>query len=114
MTIPRSFESFFLLFSVFFSHFLTPNSANFQFVVAAMNIITGLLQAVAPQSDSDSIDRLSYCGTTVGLVVASAFISGWSFVGQPIQCWFPAYYKGWWQVSTSFFRFGTFFSRNMR
>lgn len=19
-----------------------------------------------------------------------------SFVGQPIQCWFPAYYRGWW------------------
>ncbi|KAI6241288.1 Innexin [Aphelenchoides fujianensis] len=27
---------------------------------------------------------------------AQPFISGWSFVGQPIQCWFPAYYRGWW------------------
>ncbi|PAV72131.1 hypothetical protein WR25_06786 [Diploscapter pachys] len=61
-----------------------------------MNIIQGLLQAVSPQSDGDFSDRLSYCVTTVGLVVASAFVSSWSFVGQPIQCWFPAYYRSWW------------------
>ena len=62
-----------------------------------MNIIQGLLSAVSPQADGDFSDRLNYCVTTVGLVVASAFVSGWSFVGSPIQCWFPAYFKGWWQ-----------------
>ncbi|CAD6194792.1 unnamed protein product [Caenorhabditis auriculariae] len=61
-----------------------------------MNVIQGLLSAVSPLSDGDSVDRLNYCLTTVTLVVTSAFVSGWSFVGSPIQCWFPAYYKGWW------------------
>ncbi|VDO60795.1 unnamed protein product [Heligmosomoides polygyrus] len=61
-----------------------------------MNVVQGLLSAVSPLSDGDFADRLNYCATTVGLVLASAFISGWSFVGSPIQCWFPAYYKGWW------------------
>uniref|UniRef100_A0A0K0CV47 Innexin n=1 Tax=Angiostrongylus cantonensis TaxID=6313 RepID=A0A0K0CV47_ANGCA len=61
-----------------------------------MNVVQGLLSAVSPLSDGDFADRLNYCVTTVGLVLTSAFISGWSFVGSPIQCWFPAYYKGWW------------------
>ncbi|KAJ1362744.1 hypothetical protein KIN20_022409 [Parelaphostrongylus tenuis] len=61
-----------------------------------MNVVQGLLSAVSPLSDGDFVDRLNYCATTVGLVLTSAFISGWSFVGSPIQCWFPAYYKGWW------------------
>ncbi|KJH50604.1 innexin-3 domain protein [Dictyocaulus viviparus] len=61
-----------------------------------MNVVQGLLSAVSPLPDGDVADRLNYCVTTVGLVLTSAFISGWSFVGSPIQCWFPAYYKGWW------------------
>uniref|UniRef100_A0A914HH86 Innexin n=1 Tax=Globodera rostochiensis TaxID=31243 RepID=A0A914HH86_GLORO len=61
-----------------------------------MNIVQGLLSAISPLPDGDLSDRLNYCYTTTFLVIGSAFISGWSFVGQPIQCWFPAYYRGWW------------------
>lgn len=61
-----------------------------------MDIVRGLLRAVTPLPDSDGADRMSYCYSTTVLVIMSAFISGWSFVGSPIQCWFPAYYKGWW------------------
>uniref|UniRef100_A0A7E4UNG9 Innexin n=1 Tax=Panagrellus redivivus TaxID=6233 RepID=A0A7E4UNG9_PANRE len=61
-----------------------------------MNVVQGLLSAVSPLPDGDFVDRLNYCYTTTALIVSSAFISGWSFVGQPIQCWFPAYYRGWW------------------
>ncbi|CAJ0567323.1 unnamed protein product, partial [Mesorhabditis spiculigera] len=61
-----------------------------------MNIIQGILSSVKPLPDSDFSDRLSYVYSTLGLIVGSAFVSGWSFVGSPIQCWFPAYYKGWW------------------
>lgn len=61
-----------------------------------MNVVQGLLSAISPLPDGDLSDRLNYCYTTTLLVVGSAFISGWSFVGQPIQCWFPAYYRGWW------------------
>jgi hypothetical protein len=65
-----------------------------------MNVVTSLLSAVAPLPDGDFTDRLNYCYTTTTLIVASVFISGWSFVGQPIQCWFPAYYRGWWMEYT--------------
>ncbi|CAJ0944602.1 unnamed protein product, partial [Mesorhabditis belari] len=61
-----------------------------------MNIIQGILSSVKPLPDSDFSDRLSYVYSTLGLIIGSAFVSGWSFVGSPIQCWFPAYYKGWW------------------
>ncbi|EGT32655.1 hypothetical protein CAEBREN_17355 [Caenorhabditis brenneri] len=61
-----------------------------------MNVIQNLLSAVSPQPDGDFVDKLNYCATTIGLVLSSAFITGWSFVGSPIDCWFPAYYKGWW------------------
>jgi len=61
-----------------------------------MNVVQGLLSAVSPLPDGDFVDRLNYCYTTTALIVASAFVSGWSFVGQPLQCWFPAYYRGWW------------------
>ncbi|TKR93645.1 hypothetical protein L596_008059 [Steinernema carpocapsae] len=61
-----------------------------------MNIVQGLLGAISPLPDGDLSDRLNYAYTTTVLVISSAFITGWSFVGTPIQCWFPAYYKGWW------------------
>ncbi|KAI6183066.1 Innexin family-containing protein [Aphelenchoides bicaudatus] len=61
-----------------------------------MNIVQGILSAISPLPDGDMADRLNYCYTSTILIVCSAFISGWSFVGQPIQCWFPAYYRGWW------------------
>jgi len=61
-----------------------------------MNVIQGLLSAVSPVPDGDFVDRLNYCYASTALIVASAFVSGWSFVGQPLQCWFPAYYRGWW------------------
>uniref|UniRef100_A0A0N5AAY5 Innexin n=1 Tax=Syphacia muris TaxID=451379 RepID=A0A0N5AAY5_9BILA len=61
-----------------------------------MDIVRNLLRAVAPYADGDLSDRFNYCYSTTIFVILSAFISGWSFVGTPIQCWFPAYYKGWW------------------
>ncbi|VDM86029.1 unnamed protein product [Strongylus vulgaris] len=44
-----------------------------------MNVVQGLLSAVTPLSDGDFADRLNYCVTTVGLVLTSAFISGWRY-----------------------------------
>ncbi|KAL7073576.1 hypothetical protein ACQ4LE_007082 [Meloidogyne hapla] len=61
-----------------------------------MNIVQNLLSAISPLPDGDLSDRLNYCYTTTILIICSAFVSGWSFIGQPIQCWFPAYYRGWW------------------
>ncbi|CAB3407349.1 unnamed protein product [Caenorhabditis bovis] len=61
-----------------------------------MNVLQNVLSAVSPQPDGDFVDKLNYCVSTIALVVCSAFITGWSFVGNPINCWFPAYYKGWW------------------
>ncbi|VIO96943.1 Uncharacterized protein BM_BM17658 [Brugia malayi] len=61
-----------------------------------MDVVRSLLRAVTPLPDGDTADRINYCFSTTLLVILSAFISGWSFVGSPIQCWFPAYYRGWW------------------
>uniref|UniRef100_A0A914WNX4 Innexin n=1 Tax=Plectus sambesii TaxID=2011161 RepID=A0A914WNX4_9BILA len=61
-----------------------------------MDMLKGLMNAVTALPDGDSVDRLNYCYTTSLLIVFSVFVSGWTFVGTPIQCWFPAYYKGWW------------------
>ncbi|KHN81112.1 Innexin-12 [Toxocara canis] len=61
-----------------------------------MDLVRNVLRAVSPLPDGDLSDRINYCYSTTLLVLLSAFISGWSFVGTPIQCWFPAYYKGWW------------------
>lgn len=59
-----------------------------------MDMIKGMLTAISGLPDGDMVDRLNYCYTTILLIVFSFFVSGWTFVGTPIQCWFPAYYKG--------------------
>ncbi len=59
-----------------------------------MDMLTGFMNAVKPMKDGGLVDRINYFYTTVLLTVFAIFISGWSFVGEPIQCWFPAYYKG--------------------
>ena len=59
-----------------------------------MDVVVSLLSAVQPLQDCDAADRLSYVYTAVLCVVFGLFVSGWSFVGQPIQCWFPKYFTG--------------------
>lgn len=59
-----------------------------------MDMLKDLLTAVSPLPDGDMVDRLNYCHTTTVLVIFALFVGGWNFVGTPIQCWMPAYYKG--------------------
>ena len=59
-----------------------------------MDLLNKLLDLVKPQKDTGFTDRLSYFWSVVFCALLAIFISGWAFVGEPIQCWFPAYYKG--------------------
>lgn len=59
-----------------------------------MDTAISLLKAVQPLGDCDGADRLSYVYTAALCIVFGLFVSGWSFVGQPIQCWFPKYFTG--------------------
>ncbi|KFD66785.1 hypothetical protein M514_02287 [Trichuris suis] len=61
-----------------------------------MDKVTQFLSAVKPYRDGDFVDRLNSFYTVISLVACTVIVSGWSFVGSPIQCWFPAYFKGWW------------------
>ncbi|VDO97917.1 unnamed protein product [Soboliphyme baturini] len=61
-----------------------------------MDRLTGFLVAIQPYGDGDFVDRLNYYYTSILIVAFAAFVSGWSFVGTPIMCWFPAYFKGYW------------------
>lgn len=62
-----------------------------------MDKVKGFFTAVKPQKDGDLADRVTYYYTVLLLTIFSFIIFGWSFFGNPIECWFPAYYKGWWQ-----------------
>uniref|UniRef100_A0A5S6QDG0 Innexin n=1 Tax=Trichuris muris TaxID=70415 RepID=A0A5S6QDG0_TRIMR len=61
-----------------------------------MDRVTQFLSTVKPYRDGDFVDRLNSFYTVISLVACTLIVSGWSFVGSPIQCWFPAYFKGWW------------------
>ncbi|KRZ12117.1 Innexin unc-9 [Trichinella zimbabwensis] len=61
-----------------------------------MDKLTQYLSSIKPYRDCDFIDRLNSFYTVIGTVCFAVLVSGWSFVGTPIQCWFPAYFKGWW------------------
>ena len=45
------------------------------------------------RNDDDVIDRLHHRYTVSFLVVCSAVVSTTQYVGSPIQCWSPAYFK---------------------
>ena len=52
------------------------------------------LDLIIPIRDNNRVDRLNFFYTTWLLIIFAWFIVGWEYVGNPIECWFPAYYNG--------------------
>ena len=59
-----------------------------------MDMLGDFIENITPIRDGDTTDRLNFYVTTMILLGFSTFISGWEYVGNPIECWFPAYYVG--------------------
>lgn len=59
-----------------------------------MDLLGDFVDALRPDRDGDAVDRINSYITVVILLISALFISGWEYVGTPIQCWFPAYYTG--------------------
>uniref|UniRef100_A0A914WHM2 Innexin n=1 Tax=Plectus sambesii TaxID=2011161 RepID=A0A914WHM2_9BILA len=50
-----------------------------------------------PQYDDDVIDRLNYIYTNFIILAFAITIAAKQFVGEPLQCWVPAQFKGGWE-----------------
>ena len=59
-----------------------------------MDLIFDVIAQIKRGLDTSRSDRLSFYVTPILLAVFAAFVLGYEFVGDPISCWFPAYYTG--------------------
>ena len=59
-----------------------------------MDKLEDFLEKFRPIQDCSKVDVLLSTVTPLICVVFSIFVFGWEFVGEPIACWFPAYYTG--------------------
>uniref|UniRef100_A0A7E4V9U2 Innexin n=1 Tax=Panagrellus redivivus TaxID=6233 RepID=A0A7E4V9U2_PANRE len=57
-----------------------------------------IVENLKPRYDDDGIDRLNYAYTTGLFAALIVIIGAKQYVGEPLQCWIPAEYKGSWEM----------------
>lgn len=62
-----------------------------------MQFLTTALTTLKPRLDDDFVDRINYYYTSTLLIVFGIIVSAQQWVGQPIECWVPAYFKPPWE-----------------
>lgn len=65
-----------------------------------MDKLSSFLQSIRPIKDGDIVDQLSYFYSVLAVTISAFIVFGWSFVGTPLECWFPPQFKGWWNEYT--------------
>jgi hypothetical protein len=63
-----------------------------------MDKLSSFLESISkPRYEEDFVDRLNYRVTGYVLLAASITLSAKTFLGDPLQCWVPAQFKGAWE-----------------
>ena len=62
-----------------------------------LNKLTDFFGKLKPQYDDDSVDRLNYIYTNIVILAFAITIAAKQYVGEPLQCWVPAQFKGGWE-----------------
>jgi hypothetical protein len=62
-----------------------------------LNKLGEYLGKLKPQFDDDSVDRLNYIYTNIVILAFAITIAAKQYVGEPLQCWVPAQFKGGWE-----------------
>ena len=71
--------------------------------------VSGILDAVPSfkrlrgSRNDDWIDRMSHIYTVVVLILFAVVVSTSQFVGNPIHCWHPAEFKGWYEKYAEYY-----------
>ena len=71
-------------------------------VSAILGSIPGFKKLRGSRND-DWIDRMSHVYTTILLIIFAVVVSTSQFVGNPIHCWHPAEFKGWYEKYAEYY-----------
>jgi hypothetical protein len=62
-----------------------------------LNTVGDFWGKLKPQYDDDVIDRLNYIYTNIIILAFALTVGAKQYVGEPLQCWVPAQFKGGWE-----------------
>lgn len=63
-----------------------------------LNQLSTFWASLRPQYDDDSVDRLNYLYTNLIIVAFAITVGAKQYVGEPLQCWVPAQFRGGWEA----------------
>lgn len=65
-----------------------------------MDIFSAAYHSIKPRFDDDFADRANYYFTSSAFLFFALILTARQWVGQPIECWVPAEFKGAWEQYT--------------